>query len=571
MVGAPLVSSATTVEDLHQQVQSLFEKITQLQQQLTAKRQEHTESAGSAASPPSVISEVRPSQRCFRLNRVLLRGMSGDDVRVLQEELKTRGLFSGDATGFFGPLTEQAVQSLQRVLGIVSSGDATTTGYGIVGPLTQKGLWVCDNTTIVDGALKATPQSGTAPLTVNFETRISGFQGGADTYTIEYGDDTSDPVTFCHAPTDVCQDPGVNTHTYSADGIYMARLIRTHDECAHWTETTACTRPVSRQELGRVRVAVGTQVACPAIAYQRPICSEGEVAEPTQTDGFCPGPWRCVPKSSVDNKAPSISSLSGPTTLDVNTQGTWTITASDPENEKLSYNVRWGDEGSFAAILGLAGEQAFVQQATFTHTYTRAGLYSIVVVARDDQGHTARITVQVRVGTVGTEIPGTPTGSGTTTGSSATGTCAEEYAPVCGLKPLNCGSMNAATCLVALRDVSLVTYGNRCRLQAAGATYLRAGTCPAAGAFGIVCWAPGSESTTAAADVPFAEGEHTQRVRLEGGTISSAANYVCHNGRWGREPAQPGTPVSQETTNQLAAILAAIDALISTMQASVGQ
>jgi len=566
--GSPLVSTAVTVAELQQQVQSLLDKITQLQQQIGVRQQEHNDPGAAASAPP----HVGTSQRCYRLNRALLRGMSGDDVRTLQEELKTRGLFSGDATGFFGPLTEQAVQALQRTLGIVSGGDAATTGYGIVGPLTQRGLWVCDDI-VVNGALKATPQVGAAPLAVSFETRISGFHVGTDTYTIEYGDEASEPVTFCNAPADACQDPGVNMHTYTTNGVYVARLIRTHDECANWTESTACTRPVSRQELGRARIAVGIPATvCPEIAYQRPICAAGEVAQSTETPDHCPGPWQCVLKTDTTNKAPIISSFSGPTALTPNTQGTWTVAASDPENDQLSYNVRWGDEGSFAAILGLSGEQSFVQQTTFTHSYARAGMYVVAITVRDAQGKSARTTTTVRVGTT----PVVETGGTTTSGNSGTtsgGVCAEEYAPVCGLKPLNCGNMNATTCLVSLRDVSLVTYGNRCRLQAAGATYLRAGTCPAAGAFGIVCWAPGSESTTTATDAPFAEGEHTQRVRLEGGAVSTVANYVCHNGRWDKEP--PGTPVqpdrsvSQETTNQIASVLASIEAILTSMRASL--
>lgn len=40
-------------------------------------------------------------------------------------------------TGYFGPLTEQAVQSFQRKHNIVSSGSPETTGYGVVGPATR--------------------------------------------------------------------------------------------------------------------------------------------------------------------------------------------------------------------------------------------------------------------------------------------------------------------------------------------------------------------------------------------------------------------------------------------------
>ena len=41
------------------------------------------------------------------------------------------------ATGFYGALTESAVQAFQCAKGIVCQGSPATTGYGIVGPRTR--------------------------------------------------------------------------------------------------------------------------------------------------------------------------------------------------------------------------------------------------------------------------------------------------------------------------------------------------------------------------------------------------------------------------------------------------
>ncbi len=72
------------------------------------------------------------------LSRTLAYGMEGKDVTDLQNFLISKGyLAPGNAIGFFGRLTEAAVKSFQRAEGIVSSGSAATTGYGLAGAKTR--------------------------------------------------------------------------------------------------------------------------------------------------------------------------------------------------------------------------------------------------------------------------------------------------------------------------------------------------------------------------------------------------------------------------------------------------
>ena len=62
----------------------------------------------------------------------LRRGDSGDDVRVLQEQLATAAYFSGPATGTFGLATEDAVRRFQSAHFLAAS--------GIAGPTTRSAL-----------------------------------------------------------------------------------------------------------------------------------------------------------------------------------------------------------------------------------------------------------------------------------------------------------------------------------------------------------------------------------------------------------------------------------------------
>ncbi len=73
-----------------------------------------------------------------RFSRALARGDRGEDVRRLQEILaRDPALYpEGIVSGFFGALTERAVQRFQMRHGIVSSGTPATTGFGRVGPRT---------------------------------------------------------------------------------------------------------------------------------------------------------------------------------------------------------------------------------------------------------------------------------------------------------------------------------------------------------------------------------------------------------------------------------------------------
>lgn len=103
----------------------------------------------------------------------------------------------------------------------------------------------------------------------------------------------------------------------------------------------------------------------------------------------------------VSPNAPVISGVSGPQTLDVNQQGTWTVMASDASGRSgaLSYAVVWGDEVYYAyGAVNATGTSQLQQSATFTHTYSRAGNYTPRFTVTNSSGQTAQTSLSVNVG-----------------------------------------------------------------------------------------------------------------------------------------------------------------------------
>lgn len=125
----PLAVQALTLDEIKVRLLELLERVSVLKVQL--------EQAGQNTDAPKAY----PPLPCLSLGRTLRLGMRGEDVQKLQEFLIKAGfLAEGKSTGYFGPLTEAAVKEWQAQEGIVSSGSAWTTGYGVVGPRTAAAI-----------------------------------------------------------------------------------------------------------------------------------------------------------------------------------------------------------------------------------------------------------------------------------------------------------------------------------------------------------------------------------------------------------------------------------------------
>lgn len=93
----------------------------------------------------------------------------------------------------------------------------------------------------------------------------------------------------------------------------------------------------------------------------------------------------------------SITNVSGPNSLAVGQQGTWNITTNAPYGSYLSTSVRWGDENIYP--YPMSPSAGYVSQnASFTHSYSQAGTYTITFAVTDNTGRSAQATASVVVG-----------------------------------------------------------------------------------------------------------------------------------------------------------------------------
>ncbi|MCB9814987.1 peptidoglycan-binding protein [Candidatus Nomurabacteria bacterium] len=108
------------------QIEGLLEQITKLQTLLVQIQQTN-----------DVI--------CTQLSNSLYLGSTdkntSGEVSKLQQYLSQTGHYKyGEITGYYGPVTQEAVRAWQSEKGIISYGNPETTGFGLIGPATRKSI-----------------------------------------------------------------------------------------------------------------------------------------------------------------------------------------------------------------------------------------------------------------------------------------------------------------------------------------------------------------------------------------------------------------------------------------------
>ena len=126
-----------------------YEVMNQYSSGTAGQRQYYQQKCGTTAIQQPVVVSTPSAIISAVFARRLTPGMTGDDVKFLQQllnksadtQVASIGVgSSGNETTYFGPLTEKAVQKFQIKHGIVTSGTVQTTGFGSVGPKTRAKL-----------------------------------------------------------------------------------------------------------------------------------------------------------------------------------------------------------------------------------------------------------------------------------------------------------------------------------------------------------------------------------------------------------------------------------------------
>lgn len=223
-------TGSTNTSALYAQVQSLIAQINALQG-----------TSGTTPSTGTGGTATYNSSSCPLIGRVLNLSSSGDDVTRLQQFLArdTSVYPQGTVSGFYGGLTQAAVQRWQTKYNIVSSGSPSTTGYGVVGPRTASAIALLCTTgsyggvsgpggggsaAPVGGFIQVTPITGAAPLVVNVTATVNTTLSCAGAqYVIDYGDGTA-PQQIPVAAGNCSQLSQTYPHTFNYGGTYTIKL-----------------------------------------------------------------------------------------------------------------------------------------------------------------------------------------------------------------------------------------------------------------------------------------------------------------------------------------------------------
>ncbi|MBM3261733.1 hypothetical protein FJY93_04985, partial [Candidatus Kaiserbacteria bacterium] len=215
------------INDLIAQTQALIEQINILRGQQGA-------SSGTSYVPSTTVPASAPvAGICPTLSRALSHGMSGSDVSSLQQFLAQDPSVYPDrlVTGYYGSLTQAAVQRWQAKNGIVSSGTPSSTGFGVVGPRTRAAMMAsCGSGSVqtpsstAGGYIQVSPATGIAPLTVSVTATVNTTNSCVGTpYLLDFGDGPASKQVIPTAGT-CTQQTQTFKHTYENGGVYTVAL-----------------------------------------------------------------------------------------------------------------------------------------------------------------------------------------------------------------------------------------------------------------------------------------------------------------------------------------------------------
>jgi hypothetical protein len=107
--------------------------------------------------------------------------------------------------------------------------------------------------------------------------------------------------------------------------------------------------------------------------------------------------------SLSQTSTPSISAVTGPTTLGIGVSGTWTVIVQNPGSSYLTTSVNWGDSSTYGNQSSPQTTAASGQNTlTFTHAYAAGGTYTVIFTVQNGSGQQNTSTATVYVNGTGT-------------------------------------------------------------------------------------------------------------------------------------------------------------------------
>lgn len=499
-IALPNVSRAVFNNDqVLQQIAQLLARVQLLQKQL--QQIEGRQIVG----PVQIVSiggNVPAGGACLSISRTLKRGSENNDVIKLQQFLTTTGDYTyGEITGYYGSVTETAVQRWQARTGLVTGGTPATTGYGVVGPQTRAAMSAqctgAASNAAVARDLVVTPTRGPLPLQVTATFSLNG--SSCSSFSLDWGDGTA-PLSFDAAGANSCTKDIVHkraTHTYRVPGTHritfkagrgsvaFAKTVSQVDVSVGDTAPAGFSlSPTSGS------VPLATSITFPVLSSS---CTsyEADWGDGTVDRREASSFTNCSQDSGTESLTHVYENAGNYTVqfktgraplaqLSINEQ--WSVLVRDDINAGstvfisptsgiaplivsvdmfgfgeacTSYSLDWGDSSSLQEYQTTESECSGAQfKKTFTHTYIAAGNYS----------------VKTKLGSQDT-LRNLPTSEQTVVvGAIVTDVQCTSNTPVCGEVTSSCPS--GYTCSPIYK-----TYSNRCDLDNQGARYINEGKC----------------------------------------------------------------------------------------------
>lgn len=337
---------------------------------------------------------------CTNLSRNLSYGMRGNDVTELQRFLVAQNYPGGGSwmiTGYFGSATRAAVQNFQRAQGL--------SPVGIAGPQTRAAIQ----------RVTCSTNAYNYNFSYNYDPSYAyryGYQYQtqdpyAYNYNYQYGYNYQYQPGYTYPTPPVYPNPVQTAATiyylsknagnvgdtitvygsgFTSDGntVHFGNGVITNLRSLDGT-TLSFTVPSQLTGYGNETVTLAT--------YQVSVSNKNGY-----TSGTTPF---TVTGYTLQGNAPTISSVTGPNTVNLNQTATWTLTVNSQSGTILTADVTWGDEYQNTYYTAQQVSQQLYslasQTVSFTHTYTQAGTYTITFRVRNTSGREAQSTMTVYV------------------------------------------------------------------------------------------------------------------------------------------------------------------------------